>query len=185
MDVTRPAWVEEVLGFWFGEFTPEQWFKKDEAVDAIIRARFLALHAQLAAGPPASAATDPRTALAAAIVLDQFPRNMFRGSPRAFATDPQALALAIAAVDAGLDQKLTPSERTFLYVPFEHSEDKAVQARSVALFTALGNANYLDFAIRHKVIVDRFGRFPHRNAVLGRASTAEEIAFLKEPGSSF
>lgn len=183
MDEARPAWVEEVLGFWFGELTPEQWFKKDDGVDRAIKSRFAALYESLAASPPVT--TDARTALAAAIVLDQFPRNMFRGSPQAFASDARALALANAAVDAGLDQKLAPHERTFLYLPFEHSEDAAMQARSVALFTALGNANQLDYAIRHKVIIDRFGRFPHRNAILGRASTPEEIAFLKEPGSSF
>jgi uncharacterized protein (DUF924 family) len=110
---------------------------------------------------------------------------MFRRDARAFATDEPALALAKRAIAEGVDAKLTPEQRAFIYVPFQHSEDKADQARSVALFTALGQPLGLDFALRHQAIIDRFGRFPHRNAILGRASTQEELTFLAEPGSSF
>jgi len=123
--------------------------------------------------------------LAAILVLDQFPRNMFRGSAQAFATDAQALALSKRAIAEGLDMKLPPEKRCFVYIPFQHSEDLADQRRSLELFTALGNPENLDFAKRHEEIIARFGRFPHRNASLGRATTPEEEAFLKQPGSSF
>lgn len=179
------ATVAAVLKFWFAELREEQWFKVDPAVDQLIRDRFLGVYEATARETPEDATAVPTVALATAIVLDQFPRNMFRGTPRAFATDTQALAVATAAVDLGIDVLLTPQERVFLYLPFEHAEDAAAQAQSVALFEKLGEDNFLDYAKRHKVIVDRFGRFPHRNAILGRASTAEEIAFLREPGSSF
>jgi len=179
------ATVTAVLKFWFAELTEEQWFKVDPAVDQLIRDRFLAVYEATARETPADATSVPSVALATVIVLDQFPRNMFRGTPRAFATDAQALAVATEAVDLGIDVLLTPQERVFLYLPFEHAESKAAQAQSVALFEKLGEDNFLDYAKRHKVIVDRFGRFPHRNAILGRSSTPEEIAFLKEPGSSF
>jgi uncharacterized protein (DUF924 family) len=110
---------------------------------------------------------------------------MFRDDTRAFATDARALALATRAIAKGVDMRLTPDQRAFIYMPFQHSEDRADQARSIELFTALGNKLNLDFAVRHKQIIDRFGRFPHRNATLGRASTEEETALLKEPSSSF
>ncbi len=128
---------------------------------------------------------EPDGYLAAILVLDQFPRNMFRGDSRAFAADAAALALAKRAIAEGIDARLSPEQRAFLYMPFQHSEDAADQERSVQLFTALGNLLNLDFALRHKAIIDRFGRFPHRNAILGRATTQDEAAFLKEPGSSF
>lgn len=177
--------VSEVLRFWFEELDEAQWFKVDPAVDQRIRDRFLALHERLAQELPADATSVPSVALATVIALDQFPRNMFRGTPRAFSTDTQALQVASEAVDLGIDVLLTPQERVFLYLPFEHAEDAAAQAQSVALFEKLGEANFLDYAKRHKVIIDRFGRFPHRNAILGRASTAEEATFLLQPGSSF
>lgn len=123
--------------------------------------------------------------LAAIIVLDQFPRNMFRDDARAFATDQAALALAKRAISEGTDMRLAPEQRAFIYLPFQHAETRDDQARSIELFTALGNPNNLDFALRHQAIIACFGRFPHRNSVLGRASTAEELAFLQEPGSSF
>ena len=176
---------EDVLGFWFGEARPEQWFKKDEAFDATVRRRFLALHEVLAAKPSEALFADARTALAAVIVFDQMSRNMFRGSPQAFAADARALELADAAIARGFDRGLTKDERQFLYLPFEHAESAEVQARSVALFAELGDAEASKWAEVHKAIIDRFGRFPHRNAVLGRTSTAEEAEFLKQPDSSF
>jgi uncharacterized protein (DUF924 family) len=179
------ATIRDVLRFWFEELEEAQWFKVDPALDRTIAERFLALHEAVARATPEGATEIPSLALATVIVLDQFPRNMFRGTPRAFATDPQALAVASAAVDLGIDVLLTPQERIFLYLPFEHAEDAAAQARAVVLFEKLGEGNFLDYAKRHKTIIDRFGRFPHRNAILGRASTGEEIAFLAEPGSSF
>jgi uncharacterized protein (DUF924 family) len=186
MSATLPAgWVDQVLAFWFGELTPQAWFKPDPALDTICRDRFLDIHEALAANPPESTTMDARTALAAIIALDQFPRNMFRGTPRAFATDPQALAFARAGVDRGLDGGFTKDEKAFFYLPFEHSEDAAAQARSVRLFEATGDPEYAKYAIAHKVIIDRFGRFPHRNAILGRPSTPEEVEFLKQPGSGF
>lgn len=179
------AWVRTVLDYWFGELKPEAWFRKDAAVDSDIRRRFAALHGRLAAAGGLAADATADEALATVIALDQFPRNMYRDSPRMFESDALALAVSQAAIARGLDTALTPTQRQFLYMPFQHSEDKTVQARSVALFAALGNANNLKFAERHKEIVDRFGRFPHRNATLGRVSTPEELAFLKEPNSSF
>jgi uncharacterized protein (DUF924 family) len=176
---------EDVLGFWFGELRPEQWFKKDAALDQEITRRFGDLHRTLARGVPADWLATARGALAAVIVLDQFPRNMFRGGAAAFATDGLALSVAEAAIARGLDARLGVAERKFLYLPFEHCEDAAAQARSVQLYEALGDKDALDYALRHKSIIDRFQRFPHRNAALGRTSTAEELAFLKEPGSSF
>ena len=142
------------------------------------------MHGQIASLPIDLCLTNFATALAATIVLDQFSRNMFRGTPAAFASDPKALAIAQASVARGFDADLPEKRRQFFYLPFEHSEDAAVQARSVTLFATLGEG-YLRWAQAHKVIVDRFGRFPHRNAVLGRVSTPEEIAFLQEPNSSF
>lgn len=176
-----PPEAAEFLDFWFGVLTPEQWWKRDDTVDATIGARFGALYERLAAAVPEAWLATPRGTLAAVMVLDQIPRNIFRGDPRAYATDANALALARQAVDRGLDATLSKDERLFLYLPFQHSEDKADQARSVALYEALGDDNALDFAVKHKEIVDRFGRFPHRNAVLGRAATPEETEFLKGP----
>jgi uncharacterized protein (DUF924 family) len=178
-------WVGEVLRFWFAEAGPQQWFAKDAAFDAQVCGRFLALHETLAGTSSESLLADVRKALAAVIVLDQMSRNMFRGSPRAFAADGKALALADAAVARGFDAGLTKDERMFLYLPFEHAEDPAMQARSVALMAGLGDPEQARWAEKHKAVVDRFGRFPHRNAVLGRPSTPEEIEFLKQPDSSF
>jgi uncharacterized protein (DUF924 family) len=174
-----------VLAFWFGELVPEAWFRKDETVDTAIRDQFLELHEWLARTPLPEVQTVPKAALAAVIALDQFPRNMFRGTARAFATDPLALGIARQAVASRLDAGLRVPERLFLYLPFEHSEDASDQARSVELIGSLGNAEHARYALAHKATIDRFGRFPHRNAILGRPSTLEEIAFLAEPGSSF
>jgi len=179
-----PGWVDDVLGFWFETCKPEQWFKRDDALDETLRQRFLALHPAVAALPIADCVADARTALAATIVLDQFSRNMFRGTPAAFAADPKALAIAEAAIARGFDVGFPSERRQFFYLPFEHAEDAIRQARCVELFTPLGE-EAVRWAAAHKVIIDRFGRFPHRNAILGRESTPEEIEFLRGPNSSF
>lgn len=178
-----PKWIEEVLRFWFQETRPQAWFTRDEAVDAEIRKRFGALHSSLTEKVPATVTATPLGALATVIVLDQFSRNLYRNSPRAFAADPTALAIAQEAIAAGFDRELDMRQRMFLYMPFQHSEDRALQARSVELFEALGEPTALDYARRHRDVIDRFGRFPHRNRILGRESTPEEIEFLKtHPG---
>ena len=177
-------WVGPVLDFWFGELEPRQWWLKDPAFDAAVRARFGQLHAELATGR-APLASDPRMALAAVIVLDQFSRNIHRDDPRAFDADPLARQVAALAIDRGWDLHFGRNERMFLALPFEHSEDRADQARSVALMRALGDEEWTRYALAHQALIERFGRFPHRNAVLGRASTPEELAALREPMSSF
>lgn len=180
-----PDWSRHVLSFWFGELDRKGWFTKSDATDAAIRQRFLGLYEAIANAVPDTAKSDADTALATVLVLDQFPRNMFRGSPRAFATDPLACVAADHAIAGGLDRLLEIERRVFLYLPFEHSESLADQERAVSLIAALGDDEYTRYAVAHRDIVARFGRFPHRNAVLGRASTAEELEFLKTPGSSF
>jgi uncharacterized protein (DUF924 family) len=179
-----PAWVADVLQFWFAELSAAQWFKRDASVDERIGARFLAVHQVVSATPDAELLGDARSALAAVIVLDQFSRNMFRGAPAAFASDPKALAIAEAAIARGFDVGFPSERRQFFYLPFEHAEDAIRQARCVELFTPLGE-EAVRWAAAHKVIIDRFGRFPHRNAILGRESTPEEIEFLRGPNSSF
>ena len=168
-------WRADVLKYWFG-LGSERWWKADPALDEEIRDRFLKLWKDQRRLPVSSFTTDPLTALAAVTLFDQFPRNMFRGHAEQFATDPLALGIARAAVDAKLDDDLEPQERGFLYMPFEHSEDLADQRRSVALFTALGDDFLLGFAAKHHDVIARFGRFPHRNAMLGRAPRPEETA---------
>ena len=186
----------EVLDFWFGpagspEFGKprEAWFRKSDDFDDAIRARFLDLHRQAADGQLQPWQAAPDSLLALILVLDQFPRNLFRGSSRAFATDAQALAAAQLAVARGHDRALSPVQRWFIYLPFEHAEDLALQRRCLDLFEGLrgdsDSAGTIDYARRHYEIIARFGRFPHRNAVLGRLSTPEEIEFLKQPGSGF
>lgn len=181
----EPAWVSDVLRYWFDDLTLEQCFEKNEAIDRTIRERFGAVHEQLAANDGAMHTQAPRELLAALIVFDQFSRNLHRGSAKAFATDPIARRLARAAIADGLDQAMSKRERIFVYLPFEHSENAADQEQSISLFAQLGDENLDKYAVAHKVIIDRFGRFPHRNAALGRQSTPEEIAFLDEPMSSF
>ncbi|MGE0767088.1 MAG: DUF924 family protein [Hyphomicrobiaceae bacterium] len=181
----EPVWVDEVIRFWLVDTPAEMRFKKDAAFDEDIRRRFGPLYEQIAASPPPAATLKPRLALATLIVLDQFSRNMFRGSAKAFAADGKALDIARAAVDSGLDRQLDTTQRLFIYLPFEHSESLSDQIRSVELIAGLGNAEWDRYAIAHREIIERFGRFPHRNDVLGRHSTDAEIAFLKEPGSSF
>jgi uncharacterized protein (DUF924 family) len=180
----EPAWVGEVLHFWFEELLAADWFAKDHHLDERIRSRFLTLYEELVACEAREIAS-PRALLAAVIVLDQFSRNMFRDSARAFAADPIARRLARTAVDQGFDRSMTDQQRMFLYLPFEHSEDRAEQALSVELFSRLGNDNWTRYARAHQEIIDRFGRFPHRNAALGRESTPAELARLKEPMGKF
>ena len=187
---------EDVLNFWFGApgsaghgNRREVWFKKSELFDRDVRRRFSTLHAFAADGRLAAWDTAPRALLASIIVCDQFPRNIFRDDPRAYSTDDRALTAAQRMVERGWDTQCAPLERQFVYLPFEHAEDAAMQARSLELFGRLAEdpalADLPQWARKHADIIARFGRFPHRNAVLGRESTPEEIEFLKQPGSSF
>jgi len=197
--------AREILDFWFapapgeptrsggatieGVAVRDVWFRKDDAFDAAIRERFAVPLAAGLAGAYGEWCDDPRGSLARVVLLDQFTRNAFRGTPQAFAGDARALATAKAAVDRAYDDALLPQERWFVYMPFEHSEALADQDAAIALFEALAAKTGLDeplpWAIRHRDVIRRFGRFPHRNAILGRASTPDEVAFLRQPGSSF
>jgi uncharacterized protein (DUF924 family) len=194
----------EVREFWFGSESTDAgvararsalWWQKNAEVDAQMRERFQPLVDEVGAGLHRGWSATAPGALALILLSDQFPRNIYRDTPRAFAFDALALAFARTLLDAGFERKLRPIERVFCYLPFEHSEVLADQDRSVELFTALQDeaaaedrelfAGYLDFARRHRSVIQRFGRFPHRNRILGRVSTAAESAFLQEPGSSF
>jgi uncharacterized protein (DUF924 family) len=177
--------VEDILAFWFKEIQPRQWWAKDVAFDQLIRQRFAAVHAMASRCELYAWRYMPAGRLAEIIVLDQFSRNLFRDSARAFASDPLALALAQEAIAVGADQSLTATERSFLYMPFMHSESSVIHKVAVDLFTRNGIQNNLDFEVKHKAIIDRFGRYPHRNSMLGRQSSEEEAEFLKQPGSSF
>lgn len=176
---------QDVLKFWFEELEPAQWWKKDENLDRMIVERFSKIHQRVARCELFEWRMTARGKLAEIIVLDQFSRNMFRGSPLAFANDALALALAQEAIAAGSDKLLGQAERSFFYMPFMHSESLKIHEIAVDLFRQNGNPNNLDFEFRHKAIIERFGRYPHRNAILGRPSTDEEIEFLKQPGSGF
>ena len=186
----------DVLDFWFGapgsteRGTPRAaWFKKSDAFDQEVRDRCLQVYMLAAGGKLDTWCSAPLPMLALIIVCDQFPRNMFRNDPRAFATDGQALAAAKRMVDLGWDMQLAPIERQFAYLPFEHAEDMAMQQRSLELFERVAEdpalADVPGWARKHFDVIARFGRFPHRNAILGRASTPAEIEFLKQAGSSF
>ena len=176
---------QDVLNFWFNESGPNQWFAKDAAFDALIRQRFSATHATCARGERWQWRDHAAGRLAEVIVLDQFSRNMFRDQPESFACDPMALVLAQEAVRVGADQALPVTQRAFLYLPYMHSESLRVHAEAEHLFAQPGLEANLKYERMHKAILERFGRYPHRNAVLGRVSTAEELAFLQQPGSSF
>jgi uncharacterized protein (DUF924 family) len=194
----NPACIRAVLDFWFlpandpchNHYRPE-WFRKDTAFDNEIATRFGAdVEAVLASSAPANDRAE--SVLAHILLLDQFTRNIFRDTPRAFAGDGQALALATELISRGADKNLPPLQRWFAFLPFEHSESLLDQERSVALFAALRREaqapafdGAYDYAVRHRDVIDRFGRFPHRNSILGRDSTADEIEFLRQPGSSF
>lgn len=176
---------QSVLVFWFEEIQPSAWWKKDRDFDALIAQRFSALLESAKSGELLRWRASAEGALAEIIVLDQFSRNMFRDTPLAFAQDAQALTLSQEAVRRGLDKALSQQQRIFLYMPHMHSESRAVHGEAERLYRELGLAANLDFELKHKAIVDRFGRFPHRNVILGRLSTPEEIEFLVQPGSSF
>lgn len=173
-----------VLRFWFHETSPSQWWKIDAEFDRLIAERFGGIHTQAAQGELFEWRADPAGRLAEVIVLDQFSRNIYRGSHRAFLTDVLALGLAQEAVAAKADLALPAEERAFLYMPYMHSESRVIHEVAERLFRENAQQNH-DFELRHKAIIDRFGRYPHRNAVLGRESTPEELAFLAGPGSSF
>jgi len=196
--------VEEILDFWFGELSPDGpvsaarrrlWFGGDEETDRLIGERFGRDLEAARRGDYDGWRDSPQGALALIVVLDQFPRNIYRGSAQAYASDAKALNLSLEGMAQGQDRFLAVAEKAFFYLPLEHAEESAMQRLSVAAFTRLWREapvggkkmaeGFLDFAIRHREIIERFGRFPHRNAVLGRPSTAEEEAFLREPGSSF
>ncbi len=176
---------QEIIDFWFNELNPEQWWKKDLSFDQMINERFGQLHFQAKLGELYEWRKIPEGSLAEIIILDQFSRNIFRDKPEAFACDPMALALAQEAVAKGFDQSLTQTQRLFLYMPYMHSESQKIHEVAVSLFESLGIAQNLDFELQHKAIIDRFGRYPHRNEILGRKSTSEEIEFLQQPNSSF
>ena len=175
----------QVLDFWFGRLKREDWFKRSDPLDEEISYQFRDLHLALARGGVEAWRETPENRLAAIIVLDQFPRNIYRGTPLAFATDWMALREAKLAVSAGADAEIPADRRAFVYLPFEHSEDLADQQRSVALFETLGDPEYLDYARRHLEVVRDFGRFPHRNAFLGRETTNAELDYLSKPGAGF
>jgi len=173
--VTRGDWRADLLKFWFG-LTYDEWWRGTAELDHRIKEGFLKLWAEKRQLPADSFIGDPLTALAAVILFDQFPRNMFRGHAEQFATDHLALEIARNAVQLGFDEDLQPAERGFLYMPFQHSEKLADQRQSLQLFTRLGDAKQLGYARKHHDIIERFGRFPHRNALLGRAPRPDEIA---------
>ena len=178
--------ASEVLAFWFTETLPRQWFAKDPAFDALLRQRFLALTRSAIAGELEAWSTEPTGALALVLLLDQFPRQIWRETPRAFAGDPQALALSLKAVALGwLEAEAVHERRQFWLMPLMHSEDLAVQEEALPLLERFSDPRTADFARRHRDVIARFGRFPHRNAALGRDSSAEELAFLQTPGSRF
>ncbi|HEX4738022.1 MAG TPA: DUF924 family protein [Allosphingosinicella sp.] len=169
------AWQDEVLTFWFG-LDPEQWWSTDPALDETIRERFQELWEKQRENVPEAFLGSARDALAAIILFDQFPRNMFRGHADQYSTDPLALAVAKGTVERGYDQEVPPDRRIFVHMPFEHSEDLGDQKQSLLLVTALGDENFIGYAKKHHDIIARFGRFPHRNAILGRAPRGEEVA---------
>ncbi|MCC5884301.1 MAG: DUF924 domain-containing protein [Halomonas sp.] len=176
---------DAVIGFWFEELEPAQWFRKDAGLDGMIHQRFGALHAAAAAGELWSWRDTPQGRLAEILVLDQFSRNLYRDEPRAFAQDAMALVLAQEAVAQGADEALEVSWRSFLYMPYMHSESLKVHDEALRLFDQPGLEDNLRFEHLHRDILLRFGRYPHRNAILGRESSAEELTFLEQPGSSF
>jgi len=180
-----PSTSETVLTFWFDELEPKRWWRKDEALDREIADRFSEAHAAAARCELFEWRRSARGRLAEVIVLDQFSRNLFRGSAQAFAYDPLALALAQEAVAKRADEALAPAEKSFLYMPFMHSESLAIHELAERLFRGAGLEESLGHELRHKAIIERFGRYPHRNAVLGRTSTEAELAFLEQRGSGF
>ncbi|WP_347329858.1 DUF924 family protein [Marinimicrobium locisalis] len=177
--------ANEVLDFWFVECEPKHWFQKNKGFDREIERRFVDVYRRACACELAHWRARPEGRLAEVLVLDQFSRNLYRDRPEAFAQDALALALAQEAVAAEADQSLEPAQRAFLYMPYMHSESALIHEEAVRLFDQPGLEHNLKFERRHREIIERFGRYPHRNELLGRQSTEEEQAFLKQPGSSF
>lgn len=177
----------EIINFWFVETEPVQWFQKNETFDSQIRDRFHATWAMARDGLCDNWKGDAQGCLALAIVLDQFPRNMFRDTPEAFATDAQALLVSKYAIAKGFDQILLPEQRRFIYLPYEHSENLADQNKSVELFAKMKKDDPMgyEYALRHRDVIEKYGRFPHRNAILGRANSPEEQEYLAQPGAGF
>lgn len=175
----------EILNFWFVESSPRMWWSVDSAFDTAIAKRFGTLHSAAVRGELFAWRATPGGRLAEIIVLDQFSRNLFRETASAFASDPMALVLAQEAVAGSHDCGLPSQQRAFLYMPFMHSESRIIHTHAERLFASLGLDDSYQFELRHKAIIDRFGRYPHRNAVLGRESTPEELEFLQQPGSRF
>jgi uncharacterized protein (DUF924 family) len=176
---------EEIIKFWFEEIETSQWWKKDAEFDQLISDRFSAIHKRASRCELYDWRETAEGRLAEIIVLDQISRNMYRDSPRSFSNDALALALSQEAIRLGADKEVSTRKRSFIYLPFMHSESAIIHEVAVDLYTALGREENLKFELKHKAIIDRFGRYPHRNEVLGRISTEEEIAFLSKPGSSF
>ncbi|MBL4602397.1 MAG: DUF924 domain-containing protein [Emcibacteraceae bacterium] len=177
--------AQEVIDFWFNEINPADWWTKKTIFDKKIKSRFYDIYKKAALGELVNWRYKPLSALAEIIILDQFPRNMFREKKQSFATDPLAVCLSQTAVDKGFDKELTIDQRAFLYMPLMHSESREIHKSTKFLFSAEGMENYLKFEIQHKAIIDRFDRYPHRNKILGRRSKKAEILFLEEPNSSF
>ncbi|MCB0272385.1 MAG: DUF924 domain-containing protein [Bdellovibrionales bacterium] len=176
---------QEVIDFWFSDAVKEKQFDKDPAFDLLIKQRFSNIHGLAHEGKLVEWREEPLGRLAEVIVLDQFSRNMFRDTPQAFASDALALSLALSAIELGVDQELEIEQRAFLYMPLMHSESQDVHEKALLLFSQEGLENSYKFELMHKEIIDRFGRYPHRNKILGRTSTEEEIEFLQKPNSSF
>ena len=181
----RTRWVDQVLAFWFSELAPSDWFRANSAVDEAVSQRFFDLHDEISGTPAEVLLRSSDDMLASVIVLDQFSRNIYRNSPRAFACDLQGLHIAREGIARGFDQELPVDRRLFVYLPFEHSEVLADQDRAVSLIRGLGVDMYTQYALAHRDVIARFGRFPHRNGVLERHSTAAEEAYLNQPGSGF
>jgi uncharacterized protein (DUF924 family) len=171
--------INEIIQFWFEETSAKQKFSKDLEFDELIKLKFRDIYNDIVAGNTVTWRKSAHGRLAEIIVLDQFSRNMFRGNSKSFAEDKLALKLAMEAVEAGADKKLTKEHRVFIYMPYMHSESAEVHKKALELFTELGSENNLEYEIKHKSIIDRFGRYPHRNKLLGRESTPEELEFLK------
>lgn len=177
--------IEDILSFWFDQLKPEQWWVKDESLDMEIEHKFLDVHKAAIKGELYQWRDTAAGRLAEIIVLDQFSRNIYRDTPLAFAYDRMALTLAQEAVRIGSDKEVPIEQRCFFYMPYMHSESKLIHEVAVELFSQPGAEHNFEFELKHKAIIDRFGRYPHRNKALHRTSTPEEEAFLKEPGSSF
>ncbi|MCL2920189.1 DUF924 family protein [Shewanella litorisediminis] len=176
---------QQIIDFWFSEISPKQWWQKDEEFDRLIGQRFTQVLIAAKRGELFGWRQHPMGRLAEIIVLDQFSRNLYRDTPAAFEADSMALVLAQEAVSLGVDSALPDPMVPFLYMPYMHSESALIHEQAMTLFSREAARGNLAFEIRHKAIIDRFGRYPHRNAILGRESSAEELAFLQEPGSSF